>query len=123
VIANGYRARWQGADYEASPDGAAAVRLYTRTAAPGFEEVGRGRYRRLVSRDEVDWFGYVRTVGLWRELPVLLVAERGDELWVEYLGGLAPAALDAGLTRTEPGVYQGWVPRAEVRQTQLVGTP
>jgi hypothetical protein len=123
VIANGYRARWQGAEYEASPDGEAAVRLYAQTAAPGFEEVRPGRHRRLVSRGEVDWFGYARTVASWRDLPVLLLAERGDELWVEYLGGLAPAALDAGLIRTEPGVYQGWVPRAEVQQTQVVRTP
>jgi hypothetical protein len=123
VIANGYRARWQGSEYEASPDGGAAVRLYAQTAVPGFEEIGPGRYRRLVSRGEVDWLGYVRTVATWRDLPVLVLAERGDELWVEYLGGLAPAALDAGLTRTEPGVYQDWVPRSEVRQTQEVRTP
>jgi hypothetical protein len=122
-VVNGYLARWQGTEFEASPDGHAAVRLYRVTPAPGFDEVVAGRYRRVVARDEVEWLGYARTVGLWRELPVLVVAEHGEHVWVEYLGGLAPAALTAGLTRIEPGVYQGWVPRAEVQQLQVVRTP
>jgi hypothetical protein len=123
AIVNGYRARWHGSEYEASPDGEAAVRLYADGPAPGFEEIRPGRYRRLVRRDEVDWFGYARVVAAWRDLPVLVLAERGPEILVEYLDGLAPLALAAGLTRTEPGVYQGWVPRAEVQNMQEVRTP
>jgi hypothetical protein len=122
MIVNGYRARWLGSEYQASPDGEAAIRLYADTPVPGFEEIRPGRYRRLVPRDDVDWFGYVRTVAAWRDLPVLVLAERGSDLWVEYLGGIAPEALAAGLTRTEPGVYQGWVGRADVREMQQVRT-
>jgi hypothetical protein len=121
--ANGYRARWRGAEYEASPDGEAAVRLYADTATPGFDEVRPGRHRRVVPRAEVDWFGYVRTVAAWRDLPVLVLAEQGTDVWVEYLGGLAPVAVAAGLTRIEPGVYQGLVRRDELRQMQHVRTP
>jgi hypothetical protein len=125
---NEYRARWQGVEYEASPDGEAAVRLYTDVATPGFEQVRPGRHRRVVPRREVDWFGYVRTVGAltigeMRDLPVLVLVERGSDLLVQYLGGLAPVAEAAGLTRMEPGVYQGWVRRAEVDGIQQVRTP
>jgi len=123
MVANGYRARWRGDEYEASPDGEAAVRLYTDVATPGFDEVRPGRYRRVAPRGEMDWFGYVRTVAAWRDLPVLVLGEREDELWVEYLGGLAPDAVAAGLRQVEPAVYQGWVRRAEVEQVQEVRTP
>ena len=120
---NEYRARWQGEEYEASPDGDAAVRLYSAVASTGFEEVRPGRHRRVVPRREVEWFGYVRTVGAWRDLPVLVLHERGADLLVQYLGGLAPLADAAGLTRMEPGVYQGWVRRTEVDEIQEVRTP
>ena len=123
MTTNGYRARWQGVEYEASPDGEIAVRLYTDVATPGFDEIRFGWYRRLVPRNELEWFGYVRTIAAWRDLPVLVLAERGAEAWVEFLGGLGPAALAAGLNRVEPGVYQGWVPLIELRQTQQVRTP
>jgi len=122
VVRNGYVARWRVVEYEASPDGQ-VVRLYADAPAAGFEEVRAGRYRRLVPWDELDWFGYVRTVAAWRDLPVLVLAERDGQVRVEYLGGVAPLALEAGLTRTEPGVYQGWVPRAEVVAVQEVRTP
>ena len=123
MVANGYRARWHGVEYEASPDGGAAVRLYADEPSAGFEEVRSGRHRRVVPRAELDWFGYVRTIAAWRDLPVLVVAERDGEALVEYLGGLAPVALAAGLTRVEPGVYQGWVRHDDLDQIQQVRTP
>jgi len=121
--ANGYRARWRGAEYEASPDGEAAVRLYADEPTTGFDVLRPGRHRRVVPRSELDWFGYVRTIAAWRGLPVLVLDEQDGQAWVEYLGGLAPAALAAGLTRIEPGVYQGRVHSDELDQVQQVRTP
>ena len=123
TIANGYRARWRDAEYEASPDGQYAVRLYTQLPTPGFAEIREGRHCRVIPRDEADWGGYVRTVAGWRDLPVLVLAERDAQALVEYLGGLAPLALAAGLTRIEPAVYQGWVEMSDLTQVQQVRTP
>jgi hypothetical protein len=113
VIPDGYTARWRGADYEASPDGA-AVRLYSIRPEPGFETVGDGRYRRTVPAGEVDGLGYLRTVGLWRDVPVLVLAERDGRYLVEYHGGNGPAARALGLARIDVAVYAGWVDAAQV---------
>lgn len=110
---DGYRVRWQGQEYEASPDGD-LLRLYSDEPQPGFDEIRDGRYRRLVTRQEADWFGYVRTVGIWSGQPVLVLAELPHQVLVEYTGGRAPAALLLGLPRIDLGVYQGWVDRAQV---------
>ena len=42
MIRDGYAARWQGREYEASPDGE-QVRLYRPDSAAGFEEARPGR--------------------------------------------------------------------------------
>jgi hypothetical protein len=47
-------------EYEASPDGA-LIRVYSDTAAPGFRPVTHGRHLRLISAEEAEWFGYLRT--------------------------------------------------------------
>lgn len=113
MITPGYRARWQGTEYEASPDGA-LVRLYGADPAPGFDQVRPGRYRRIVLADELEWFGYLHVTGRIDGAPVILLAERGDELLAEYVGGRSPVAEALGLPAVEPGVYRGWVPRARV---------
>ncbi|MGA8118181.1 MAG: hypothetical protein WCA46_31505 [Actinocatenispora sp.] len=121
MIPDGYLARWRGRDHEASPDGG-LVRLYRDEPAEGFDPVGPRRYVRLVAADEVDWFGYLRTVAIWRGQPVVLIARRGNDALVEYLGGRGPAALALGMDRADIAVYRGWAPLAEltdVRQERI----
>jgi hypothetical protein len=117
VIHDGYVARWRGTEYEASPDGD-LVRLYTTAPEPGFEAVDAGRFRLVVPRAEVDWSGYLRTTGVWRGLPVLVLAEHGDRWLVAVFGGRDPG----GFTPAEQGVHLAWRPReevGEVRETRL----
>jgi hypothetical protein len=113
VIRDGYAARWQGAEYEASPDGD-LVRLYRPDGFEGFEEVRPGRYRKVVPADEVDDLAYVRTTCVWRDQPFIVLGEHDGWLRVEYTGGRAPNAAELGLEEFDYGVYQGWAPRAEV---------
>lgn len=115
MTADGYRARWNDREYEASPD-EGLMRLYSDEPAPGFDEVRSGRYRRLVTMDEITWFGYVRTVGNWSGQPVVVLREKDGQYLVEYSGGRAPVALGLGLARVDLGVYQGWVARQAVTQ-------
>lgn len=113
MIRDGYAARWQGGEYEASPDGD-DVRLYRPDPAEGFEEVRAGRYRRVVQASEVDELVYVRTTCNWRDQPFIVLAEHDAWLRLEYTGGLAPIAAELGLEEFDFGVYQGWAPRDEV---------
>jgi hypothetical protein len=110
---DGYLARWRGMDYEASPDGG-SVRLYRPTPAEGFTQVREGRYVQVRPLSEVDRMSYVRTVCTWRSEPFLVLAEHDGWLRVEYTGGKGPIARALGLEEFEFGVYQGWVPTAEV---------
>jgi hypothetical protein len=111
-IRDGYFARWNGEEYEASPDGD-DVRLYRPDAADGFEQVREGRYRRVLPAGEVR-LEYVRTGCMWKSEPFLILAEHEGWLRVEYTGGLAPVARRLGLEEFEYGVYQGWAPLSEV---------
>ena len=113
MIRDGHAARWQGGEYEASPDGD-DVRLYRPDPAEGFDEVRAGRYRRVVPASEVDELVYVRTTCRWRDQPFIALAEHDNWLRVEYTGGLAPVAAELGLEEFDFGVYQGWAPRDEV---------
>lgn len=113
MIRDGYIARWNGEDLEASPDGA-SVRLYRDGPADGFERVGPDRYRRVVAAAEVGHLRYITTVCRWRDQPFRVVAESGDRLRLEYTGGQAPVAEALGLELFDRGVYQGWVPAGEV---------
>jgi hypothetical protein len=113
---DGYLARWNGEEYEASPDGA-EVRLYRPDPADGFEEVRSGRYRRVVPADGVR-LDYVRTGCVWKAEPFIVLAEHEGWLRVEYTGGLAPVARRLGLEEFEFGVYQGWAPASEVREVR-----
>ena len=113
MIRDGYAARWQGGEYEASPDGD-DVRLYRPDPAEGFDEVRAGRYRRVVPASEVDELVYVRTMCHWRDQPFIVLAEHDNWLRLEYTGGRAPVAAELGLEEFDFGVYQGWAPRDEV---------
>jgi hypothetical protein len=110
---DGYLARWQGAEYEASPDGG-SVRLYRPTPAEGFQRVREGRYVREIALPEIEDLRYVRTTCSWRGEPFIVLAEYESWLRVEYTGGRSPVAESLGLEEFEFGVYQGWVPAAEV---------
>ncbi len=108
-----YAARWQGQEYEASPDGN-QVRLYHSQPLDGFEEVTPGRYRRIVPDNEVELV-YVRTTCSWRGQPFIVLGEHETWYRVEYTGGLATIAEQLKLEEFDYGVYQGWAPRSEVR--------
>lgn len=111
---DGYVARWRGAEYDASPDGA-HVRLYSPTPGAGFVPVSDGRYRRGIPVEELDDFFYVRTVCFWRDNPFIILGESGDWLRLEYRGGRADIAAQLGLEPYDHGVYQIWAPRSEVQ--------
>ena len=89
VIRDGYAARWQGAEYEASPDGD-SVRLYRPDPSDGFEEVRPGRYRRVVPPTEVDSSLRAHHC-FWRDEPFIVLGEHDGWLRVEYTGGKAPS--------------------------------
>jgi hypothetical protein len=110
---DGYVARWRGVEYEASPDGA-SVRLYRPSEADGFTRVRDGRFVQAVAMSDVENLAYVRTTCYWRGEPFVVLAEYESWLRVEYTGGKAPAANTLGLEEFEFGVYQGWIPAAEV---------
>ncbi|GAA4231733.1 hypothetical protein FHR32_004130 [Streptosporangium album] len=118
-----YRARWQGADYPASPEPSALetwVRLRREEPAEGFEEVEPGCHVRTVPAAECESVRFVTAVCRWRDADFHVHDEREDEgeLLLEYLGGSAPEAVALGLERVERGVYRRWVPRAEVGEIQ-----
>ncbi len=110
---DGYVARWRGVEYEASPDGS-FVRLYRPTPADGFTPVREGRYVQVLPMSEVTDLSYVRTICSWRGEQFVVLAEHETWLRLEYTGGKAPVAVALGLEEFEFGVYQGWVPAAEV---------
>jgi len=110
---DGYVARWQGREYDASPDGE-RVRIYAPDGADGFEEVRPGRFVRVLGPDEVDDLAYVRTTCAWKGQPFIVLAQHDSWLRVEYTGGRAPVARALGLEEFDFGVYQGWAPAAEV---------
>ncbi|MPZ25793.1 MAG: hypothetical protein GEV12_04920 [Micromonosporaceae bacterium] len=110
---DGYVARWQGVEYEASPDGA-SVRLYRPSPADGFTRVRDGRHVKVAAMSEIEDLRYVRTTCSWRGEPFIVLAEYESWLRVEYTGGKATVAGSLGLEEFEFGVYQGWVPAAEV---------
>ncbi|MQY08351.1 hypothetical protein [Actinomadura macrotermitis] len=112
-IRHGYYARWQGAEYEASPDGA-RVRLYRARPAEGFAQVTETRHVRVVPAAEVESLVYVTTFCQWRGEPFAVLAEHEGWLRVEYTGGKAPVAERLGLEPFDRGVYQAWAPRGEV---------
>jgi hypothetical protein len=118
VIRDGYLAMWQGAEYEASPDGT-DVRLYSAGAEDGFAEIGPGRYRRIVAAGDVEWFGYVRTIARWGEVPVHILAEHGGQ----WLLAVTDRPQPVGFTAAERGVFLGWRPHAEVTEVEESRTP
>src|SRR5262245_6308341 len=83
TVPNGYRAVWDGVEYEASPDGE-LVRLYATEPRAGFDAVRPGRYRRLVVASEVDWLGYVRTTATVAGHDAVVLDERAEQVLVEY---------------------------------------
>ncbi len=113
MIRDGYVARWQGREYQASPDGD-DVRLYRPDAGEGFTEVRDGRHLRVVPAAEVDDLVYVRTACTWKGQPFIVLGEHDGWLRVEYTGGRWPVAEALGLEVFDFGVYQGWAPAAEV---------
>lgn len=112
-VRHGFYASWQGAEYEASPDGE-QVRLYTAEHADGFRQAAPGRFVRVVPLAEVDALRYVTTHCTWRGEPFVVLGEHEGWLRVEYGGGKAPAAERLGLELFDRGVYQAWASRHEV---------
>ncbi|MFC4010200.1 hypothetical protein ACFOY2_23435 [Nonomuraea purpurea] len=111
-----YRARWQGADYVASPEPHSLelwVRLRRPEPADGFEEVEPGCHVRTVPAEECAALDFVTTVCDWRGERFQVHDERDGHLLLEYLGASALTATELGLERVERGVYRIWVPRTE----------
>jgi hypothetical protein len=116
-----YRARWAGADFEASVDlvdGLLWMRLYGSAPADGFEKVGDGRFVRAIPAIDCSDIWHVTTVCEWRSAPFWVHTTRETELLLEYLGGDALQAAALGLERVERGVYRLWVERTEVTALQ-----
>ncbi|MFC4584710.1 hypothetical protein [Sphaerisporangium corydalis] len=112
-----YRARWRGADYEASAEPRADglwMRLRVTAPAEGFDEVAPGRHVRPVRAEECEAVLFVTMTGRWRGAECQVHDEREGELLVEYTGGRLPVARELGLERVERGVHRAWVPRHEV---------
>jgi hypothetical protein len=80
---NGYRAGFDGAEFDASPDGD-LVRLYSTEAVTGFELVGTGRYRRLVPAADLDWFGYLRSTATVDGHDAVVIEVRDGHALIEY---------------------------------------
>ena len=112
---DGYVVTWQGAEYDAAPDGD-NVRIYASQPADGFEEIKPGRYVRVLTPDDYDDLVYVRTTCRWRGAPFLVLAEADNWYRLEYTGGRAPIAQQLGLEEFDFGVYQGWAPLHEVSE-------
>lgn len=114
----GYRVRWQGEEYAASPqwrtDGL-WLRLRRSEPADGFEAVTEELFVQPVPVADCTAVTFVSTVCQWRGASCLVLGERDAEVLLEYAGGSAPAARTLGLERIERGVYRGWVPREDVR--------
>ncbi|MGP4101344.1 hypothetical protein [Nonomuraea sp. KM90] len=113
---HGYRARWRGVDYPASPEPHALelwVRLRSAEPVEGFEEVEPGCHVRTVPAPECESLHFVTVVCRWRGEPFQVHDEREGRLLLEYLGGSAVTARELGLERVERGVYRRWVPRSE----------
>ncbi|MDH2425066.1 SseB family protein [Sphaerisporangium sp. TRM90804] len=121
-----HRARVGGAEYEAVPDARPDglwMRLRGAEPAEGFERVGPGLFVRPVRAGDCEAIEFVTTVGEWRGVTCKVHDERGDELLVEYAGGLLPVARELGLRRAERGVHRDWVPRREVLGLRELAVP
>ncbi|MEU4571944.1 hypothetical protein ACBI99_12205 [Nonomuraea sp. ATR24] len=121
-----YRARWQGEDFEASPEPHSLelwIRLRSAEPREGFEEVEPGCHVLPVPAEECEALHFVITVCEWRGEPFHVHAERDGELLLEYAGASAPRAVELGLDRIERGVYRRWVPRAEAADLREEAVP
>ena len=111
---DGYVARWQGREYEASPDGD-DVRLYRPSPARASTEVRPGRYVRVrAGRPRSRTSPTSAPPAPGRGSRSSCSAEHDGWLRVEYTGGRWPVAEALGLEVFDFGVYQGWAPAAEV---------
>ncbi len=113
TVPNGYRALWDGAEYEASPDGE-LVRLYAADPGPGFDLVRPGRFRRLVLASDVDWLGYVRTTATVAGHDAVVLDESVGQALVEYHD---PTGWTPG-RGPEFGVRRVWVSAASLADRQ-----
>jgi len=114
TIRHGYLARYQGAEYEASPAADATVRLYASQPADGFAEIRPGRHVRSVPQESVEDLRYVRTTCTWRGVPCLVIGSHSGWLRLEYLGDDEESAEQLGMGRFDTAVYQGWASEADV---------
>ncbi|MFI7440487.1 hypothetical protein [Nonomuraea indica] len=114
---SGYRARWRGTDYEATPDprdDGLWMRLRAPSPAEGFEESAPGCFVRAVPAAECEAAVFVTTVCEWRGEPFQVYGEHDGDLLLEYIGGRVTVARRLGLERVERGVHRSRAPRQEV---------
>ena len=123
---HGYRARWNGTELAAHPDpqpDQLLIRLSAETPTDGFDEVAPHRHVRVVPARECTEIVFVTTVCEWMDAPFQVRDERDEDVLLEYTGGQVPEARRLGLQRIERGVYQAWVPRAELNGLRECTTP
>ncbi len=111
---DGYYARWRGQEFQASPAGD-TMQIYATEEREGFTTHPGGRIGRSVPVEEIEEFHYIVTRCTWRGEPFIVIRQNESWLFLEYVGGRAPVAEALGLDRVDRGVYQYWVPAAEVQ--------
>lgn len=104
-------ARYGGTDYVAAPflDGPDVTLELRESSAEVVDEV---------PLDVCDALHYERPVCTWHEAPCVIVQERDEHVFVEYVGNDALEARRLGLRRDEQGVYRGLIPTDQVRSVR-----
>lgn len=121
LVRDGYFARWQDREFEASPD-ADRARLYAPAPVPGFEQIAAGRWLRVVPAAELGDLYYAYTACDWQGWSFRVIGEQGSWLRVEYAGELPPPD-GIKLDSFDRDVYQGWVRRSEVTDLRETRVP
>ena len=85
----------------------------------GFEQVRPRVHARVVPVAECEVFD-IALLGRWREHPVRILQQAGEEALVVLTPGSAAQAEELGAVEMEPGVYQATVPAAEITDREGV---
>ncbi|MGH7883955.1 MAG: hypothetical protein ACREN8_13810 [Candidatus Dormibacteraceae bacterium] len=115
---DGFHVVYHGVEYEASLNGD-EIRLYTTEEVAGevgFEEIYKGRWRKVIPASEAEDRCYIFTLCRWRGEICRVVYQRGDRLRVEYMGGKATIGERLDFKLFDHGVYQGWATIDEVQE-------
>ncbi|MFF5211549.1 hypothetical protein [Streptosporangium sp. NPDC000396] len=126
-VASGFVAHYADQTYVAAlGPGSDEVVLFNEEAREGFEAAS-GYWRRVVSREDLDWLVLVRTVGAFGGEPCLVLdvsEENGEEsLHIAYTGHSGLKAEALGYWMVDHGAYEVVVPRDEVFSIRIERVP